>query len=107
MNGFIARFLSDERGATAIEYGLICGLIFVAILGGLNALGGPTAPSTKTSCRRSRTPWDADAFPQRDQAGSPSSPVNSLTPKASASRTLAEPRGSGFCWLSCGFQPAR
>lgn len=40
MNGFIARFLSDERGATAIEYGLICGLIFVAILGGLNALGG-------------------------------------------------------------------
>lgn len=44
MNGFIARFLSDERGATAIEYGLICGLIFVAILGGLNAWGGQRRP---------------------------------------------------------------
>ena len=40
MNGFISRFLNDDCGATAIEYGLICGLIFVAILGGLNALGG-------------------------------------------------------------------
>jgi pilus assembly protein Flp/PilA len=37
---FIARFLSDDNGATAIEYGLICGLIFVAILGGLSAVGG-------------------------------------------------------------------
>jgi pilus assembly protein Flp/PilA len=37
---FIARFLSDDDGATAIEYGLICSLIFVAILGGLSALGG-------------------------------------------------------------------
>ncbi|EDX81717.1 MAG: Flp family type IVb pilin [Alphaproteobacteria bacterium] len=39
MRRFTARFLNDDRGATAIEYGLICGLIFVAILGGLNALG--------------------------------------------------------------------
>ena len=30
-----------------------------------------------------------------------------LTPRASASRVLAEPRGRGFCWLSWGFQPAR
>ena len=30
-----------------------------------------------------------------------------LTPSASASRLLAEPRRAGFCWLSCGAQPAR
>lgn len=40
MRRFAGRFLDEDRGATSIEYGLICGLIFVAILGGLNAVGG-------------------------------------------------------------------
>ncbi len=31
---------SDKRGATAIEYGLICALIAIAIMGGLRSLGG-------------------------------------------------------------------
>ena len=31
---------ADRRGATAIEYGLIAGLIAVAMIGGLSALGG-------------------------------------------------------------------
>jgi pilus assembly protein Flp/PilA len=31
---------ADERGATAIEYGLICALICVAMMGGLSTLGG-------------------------------------------------------------------
>ena len=30
----------DERGATAIEYGLICALIVIAMMGGLSTLGG-------------------------------------------------------------------
>lgn len=30
----------DESGATAIEYGLICALIAVAAIGGMQALGG-------------------------------------------------------------------
>ena len=30
----------NERGATAIEYGLICALIVIAMMGGLQALGG-------------------------------------------------------------------
>ncbi len=34
-----ARFLKDESGATAIEYGLIAALIAVAIIGGVGALG--------------------------------------------------------------------
>lgn len=37
-----ARFLKDESGATAIEYGLIAALIAVAIIGGVTALGGAT-----------------------------------------------------------------
>jgi pilus assembly protein Flp/PilA len=31
---------SDKRGATAVEYGLICALIAIAIMGGLRSLGG-------------------------------------------------------------------
>lgn len=32
--------LADERGATAIEYGLITALIAIAAMGGMTALGG-------------------------------------------------------------------
>lgn len=32
MQKFVARFLKDESGATAIEYGLIAALISVAII---------------------------------------------------------------------------
>lgn len=35
----VARFVKDESGATAIEYGLIAALISVAIIGGATALG--------------------------------------------------------------------
>ena len=34
---------ADERGATAIEYGLIVALITVAAIGGMEALGGGSA----------------------------------------------------------------
>ena len=36
------RLRSDKRGATAIEYGLLVGLIAVAMVTGLSALGGGT-----------------------------------------------------------------
>ena len=42
-----ARFFSDKRGATAIEYALIASLIAVAIVGALTALG--TALSSEFS----------------------------------------------------------
>jgi len=35
----LERFLSDESGATAIEYGLIAALIAVVIIGVVTALG--------------------------------------------------------------------
>jgi pilus assembly protein Flp/PilA len=34
----VARFMRDESGASAIEYGLIAALISVAIIGGATAL---------------------------------------------------------------------
>ena len=34
------RLRSDKRGATAIEYGLLAGLIAMAMIVGLNSLGG-------------------------------------------------------------------
>lgn len=39
MTNLMTRFLNDESGATAIEYGLIAGLIAVAIITGATALG--------------------------------------------------------------------
>jgi pilus assembly protein Flp/PilA len=35
----IARFASDESGATAIEYGLLAALIAVVIIGAVKAVG--------------------------------------------------------------------
>lgn len=40
MPKIFARFMKDESGATAIEYGLIAALISVALITGANALGG-------------------------------------------------------------------
>jgi pilus assembly protein Flp/PilA len=34
------RFLRDESGATAVEYGLITALVSVVIMSAINALGG-------------------------------------------------------------------
>ena len=36
----VSRFLRDESGATAIEYGLIAAGISVAIIAAVNTLGG-------------------------------------------------------------------
>ncbi|CDX15410.1 conserved hypothetical protein [Mesorhizobium plurifarium] len=40
MSNLIARFVKDESGATAIEYGLIAALIALAIMMGASQLGG-------------------------------------------------------------------
>ena len=39
MTKLFSRFLKDESGATAIEYGLIAALISVAIIAGATTLG--------------------------------------------------------------------
>ena len=40
MTKFVSQFMSDESGATAIEYGLIAALIAVVIISAVTALGG-------------------------------------------------------------------
>ena len=39
MTKFVSRFINDESGATAIEYGLIAALIAVVIISAVTALG--------------------------------------------------------------------
>ena len=39
MSKFVTRFLNDESGATAIEYGLIAAGIAVAIIAAVNSVG--------------------------------------------------------------------
>ena len=39
---FVAAFWRDEAGATAVEYGLICGLIFVVVAGAATTFGSLT-----------------------------------------------------------------
>jgi len=39
MSKFVTRFLKDESGATAIEYGLIAALIAAVIIGTVGSIG--------------------------------------------------------------------
>jgi pilus assembly protein Flp/PilA len=39
MSKFVTRFMSDESGATAIEYGLIAALVAVVLVTALGVLG--------------------------------------------------------------------
>jgi pilus assembly protein Flp/PilA len=41
----LRKFVADESGATAIEYGLIASLIAVGIIAGATALGGNLSAS--------------------------------------------------------------
>ena len=43
-----ARFLKDESGATAIEYGLIAALIAVAIIGAVTTVGSNATTTFNT-----------------------------------------------------------
>ncbi|MBJ9592482.1 Flp family type IVb pilin [Burkholderia seminalis] len=40
MKAIIKRFLSEENGVTAVEYGLIAGLIAVALVSAMSTLTG-------------------------------------------------------------------
>ena len=39
MKSFLTSLLRNKRGATAIEYGLICALIVIAVISAIRALG--------------------------------------------------------------------
>lgn len=48
MSKFIQKFIKDESGATAIEYGLIAALISVALIAGAGALGNQLGTTFNT-----------------------------------------------------------
>ena len=54
MNAF-SKFLKDESGATAIEYGLIASLIAVAIIAGATSLGSNLSASFNAIAGKMRT----------------------------------------------------
>jgi pilus assembly protein Flp/PilA len=45
---FLKSFVRDERGVTAIEYGLIAALIAVAIIGAVELVGGGVSGTFNT-----------------------------------------------------------
>jgi pilus assembly protein Flp/PilA len=45
LNSLVRRFACDQRGATAIEYGLIVALVAIGFLAGLKALGDGNSAS--------------------------------------------------------------
>ena len=55
MSKLFARFLKDESGATAIEYGLIAALIAVVLVGALQAVGGSLNGASARSAPRLTT----------------------------------------------------
>lgn len=44
------KFVADESGATAIEYGLIAALIAVVVIGTVSLLGGQLQDTFQTIC---------------------------------------------------------
>ena len=49
----LKRFIRDERGVTAVEYGLITALISLVVMGSVNAMGGDlqnTFSALSTTC---------------------------------------------------------
>ena len=55
MSKFIARFASDESGATAIEYGLIVALIAVVVITAFTTVG--TQLNTKVKAVADAVAW--------------------------------------------------
>ncbi|HEX5379599.1 MAG TPA: Flp family type IVb pilin [Phenylobacterium sp.] len=47
MSKFVSRFMNDESGATAIEYGLIAALIAVVLITAMNTLSGKISGTFK------------------------------------------------------------
>lgn len=55
MKNLFKRFVKNEKGATAIEYGLIAALIAVVIIGGLTNLGNKTGATFNTVANKIAT----------------------------------------------------
>ncbi len=52
MKNLLSRFVKDQSGATAIEYGLIAGLIAVVIIGAVGLVGSNVSKQFQTVADR-------------------------------------------------------
>ena len=55
MHNIIARLAHDERGASAVEYGLILSLIFLAMAGALSSLSDENTGMWNTVSEKTAT----------------------------------------------------
>ncbi len=60
MTKIFARFMKDESGATAIEYGLIAALISVALITGASTLGNALNTQFQSLSTQMNTANDAN-----------------------------------------------
>ena len=67
MTKLFTRFLKDESGATAIEYGLIAALISVALITGATAIGNSLNFNDTTNFGRVGSTRDAPNDPRQIQ----------------------------------------
>ena len=99
----LQRFLKDETGATAIEYGLIVAVLSLAIVGGIGQAGNAHRVAVQRqqqqACEGLRA-LIATAL-HRAQAGQCPPGSSSIV----VSETFAEPGFSGFCCEASGAQP--
>ena len=89
-------FVDDERGATAIEYGLIAALIAVGCIAAFTILGGGLQALFGTS--------ETGVGGKLDDATGQAL-AQLFFPSTFVKLTSALPGFSGCCWLSCGAQP--
>ena len=68
MKNLIARFVKDESGATAIEYGLIAAGIALAIIAVVNGLGKNLNTSSPRSTVQSAAPRSKRRWSQASKA---------------------------------------
>lgn len=110
---FLARFLSDRRGATAIEYGLIAAFVCLAIIGSVAAtgagclvrLGGHRHQDFRRLRSLSRSTLLRVPSGRPDQSPGGFFDSAAIAFKASPRLTVAEPGRAGFGWLASGAQP--
>src|SRR5262245_42357252 len=90
MINLVKRFVQDESGATAVEYGLVAAGISVAIIAVMQGLGSKLA----RTLRRLQTPFQlAQARPPRHCHALPRNASADLTARlpANANRTATSP----------------
>jgi pilus assembly protein Flp/PilA len=60
ISGFLQKIRADQRGATAVEYGLIVALIVIAIIGSMSAVADANTGLWATVSQKTLTAMQPD-----------------------------------------------